>query len=330
MYNHKALANTATLLSLNPEFNAIWNYRRDIFSQLISEDPSVKADLLGEDLNMIKGMMRQYPKCYWIWNHRRWCLEVLSQDHMANWSYELGLVLKVLEMDSRNFHGWHYRRYVVGSIEREQNEKFVDESKSRAADLKLYLAEYKYATMKIEKNISNFSAWHSRSKLIPKVFELLKGYDKFSELDEFRLTAIMFQSPVTLLRYELELVKTGMFMDAADTSVWLFMQWLLTEDIFVRELKSSSRETYLEILQQQLDNVQELNTLEKEDSPTNSDNVGCVKMIIFIRALINQQTNKERTIDDEIVRYLSMLVHLDPLRKGHYLDQLNGVSSLIL
>lgn len=329
VYNQRALANTTTLLSINPEFNAVWNYRRDIFIYLISNDPTKKAGLLGEDLDMIKAMMKQYPKCYWIWNHRRWCLEELSQDHLANWAYELELVLKVLEMDSRNFHGWHYRRYVVGSIEREQQEKLVDKNKLKIADLKLYLKEYKYATSKIEKNISNFSAWHNRSKLIPKIFEMLHNFEDFPNLDEYSLTAILFQSPVALLRFELDLVKTGMFMDAADTSVWLFMQWLLTEDLFVSELKKTSHETYLKILQQQLENVQELNTLEKEDSPNNLDNVGCVKMIIFIRALINKQKDRDYIVDDQIVKYLSTLVELDPLRKSHYLDQLNKVSPII-
>lgn len=328
VYTNENLANTTKLLMLNPEFNAVWNYRRDIFSHLISVDPTTKAILLGEDLQMVKAMMREYPKCYWIWNHRRWCLEELAKDHEADWKYELGLVLKVLELDCRNFHGWHYRRYVVSSIERELSEQ-ICEIDAQTSDLKLYLSEFVYATKKIENNISNFSAWHSRSKLIPKIFEKLKLYTEYDDLSEFSSTAELFQSPVKLLYYELDLVKTGMFMDASDTSVWLYMQWLLTDDLFVNELKVSSKEAYMQILEKQFANVRELNELEKEDSMKNEDNVGCLKMMIFIKALINSQKFELPILDEEIQQYLKTLVNLDPLRKGHYCDQLAGSSPLV-
>lgn len=277
---------------------------------------------------MLKGMMREYPKCYWIWNHRRWCLEELGKDHKADWKYELGLVLKVLELDSRNFHGWHYRRYIVGSIEKEYSE-LICEADGQTFELKLYLAEFVYATKKIEKNISNFSAWHNRSKLIPRIFQKLQSYTECDDLAEFSATADLFKSPLKLLYYELDLVKTGMFMDAADTSVWLYMQWLLTDDVFVNELKVSSKETYMQILEKQLDNVRELNELEKEDSISHEDNVGCLKMMIFIKALINHQKTEESLLDDEISEYLNLLIDLDPLRTGHYRDQLSGSSSLV-
>lgn len=296
-------------------------------SALISQDPATKTSLQDE-LHMVKGMMQEYPKCYWLWNHRRWCLEELSRDHMADWDYELALVLKVLERDSRNFHGWHYRRYVVAEIEREQHEKFTDAEETAVADLKLYFAEYRYATFKIEKNISNFSAWHNRAKLIPRIFQLLENFTNFEALAEYRSTADLFRSPLALLHYELGLVKTGMFMDAADTSVWLFMRWLLTDDIFVADLKKSSEETYLQILEQQLLAVKELNELEKEDSPNNADDVGCVKMMVFIKALINQQNSHDNLQDPEIREHLALLAKIDPIRKGRFMDQMTGSSPL--
>ena len=54
--------------------------------------------------------LRQYPKVYWIWNHRRWCLEHVpdgpDQDQdgwrRANWAKELHVVEKMLDADARN------------------------------------------------------------------------------------------------------------------------------------------------------------------------------------------------------------------------------------
>jgi geranylgeranyl transferase type-2 subunit alpha len=106
--------------------------------------------------------MREYPKCYWIWLYRKWCLGVSPE---ADWDTELKLVTKMLEVDARNciitiiaevltlVHGWGYRRYVVSNIENSRG-------------ISLAKTEFDYSTTKTN-NISNFSAWHSRSNLIP-------------------------------------------------------------------------------------------------------------------------------------------------------------------
>jgi len=52
-------------------------------------------------------------------------------------------------------HGWGYRRYVVESIEKTRN-------------VSLAQSEFDYTTSKTN-NISNFSAWHNRANLIPKL-----------------------------------------------------------------------------------------------------------------------------------------------------------------
>ena len=52
-------------------------------------------------------------------------------------------------------HGWQYRRYVVANIEKIRN-------------VALAKSEFDYTTTKTN-NISNFSAWHNRANLIPKL-----------------------------------------------------------------------------------------------------------------------------------------------------------------
>jgi geranylgeranyl transferase type-2 subunit alpha len=61
--------------------------------------------------------LKKYPKVYWIWNHRRWCLENMpdgpgSADdsgkdgkdgyRISAWSQEMFVVEKMLSMDERN------------------------------------------------------------------------------------------------------------------------------------------------------------------------------------------------------------------------------------
>lgn len=111
--NEEALEATTSLLTLNPELNTAWNYRRNILSGLFenppesgqneqeepekpdifaslrtessaSQDPSnsgtgshssaLKQRLIEDDLELTSHALRVHPKVYWIWNHRKWCL----------------------------------------------------------------------------------------------------------------------------------------------------------------------------------------------------------------------------------------------------------------
>lgn len=111
--------------------------------------------------------MVEYPKCYWIWNYRLWLLEQANErldpgTARELWKRELILVGKMLVKDSRNFHGWGYRRKVVSELESAKlNGKSMVE------------LEFEYTTKMIHapKGLSNFSAWHRRSKLIPRLLD---------------------------------------------------------------------------------------------------------------------------------------------------------------
>jgi geranylgeranyl transferase type-2 subunit alpha len=71
----------------------------------------------------------------------------------------------MLSLDSRNFHGWGYRRTVIAALE----SNGLDQGKPGVTDVagqSLVEEEFTYTTKMIETNLSNFSAWHNRSKLI--------------------------------------------------------------------------------------------------------------------------------------------------------------------
>lgn len=166
---------TSKLLTLNPEYYTIWNYRRLILQHQLKQQPILSPgneaqphyELILNDLNFLIPLLRKYPKCYWIWKYRLWLLEEASSrlpvaDSHRFWQQELGLVGKMLSLDSRNFHGWGYRRVVISGLESSQP-KLNEPAVAFTED------EFKYATRMIESNLSNFSAWHTRSKLIPRL-----------------------------------------------------------------------------------------------------------------------------------------------------------------
>lgn len=67
--------------------------------------------MLSEELAFTMSALKVHPKVYWIWNHRRWCLENIpnapdEEDRQAwknaSWEKELTVVEKLLDADPRN------------------------------------------------------------------------------------------------------------------------------------------------------------------------------------------------------------------------------------
>ena len=110
----------------------------------------------------------------------------------------------MLARDNRNFHGWQYRRFVVGELEGEElavpsspppltgagegedkqqgegatgskddreREEREEEEELKKQGRSMVQAEFDYTTRMVKTDLSNFSAWHNRSKLIPRLLE---------------------------------------------------------------------------------------------------------------------------------------------------------------
>ncbi|KAN0075348.1 hypothetical protein V8E55_011371 [Tylopilus felleus] len=172
-----------------------------IFPHSTPEDTN---NLLANELSMTMAALREHPKVYWIWNHRRWCLENVPdgplvdgkpslQWRKANWQRELAVVEKMLNADARNFLAWNYRRYVLASMPEQR-------------PLETELA---YTTRKISASFSNFSAWHQRSKVYPLLWN--NGH-----LD-----------PLKSREEEFDLVHNALFTDPDDQSAWIYHRWLI-------------------------------------------------------------------------------------------------------
>lgn len=110
-------------------------------------------------------LLMEYPKCYWLWNYRLWVLQqaverLQTPVARAIWEEELGLVGKMLHRDRRNFHAWGYRRGVIAQLE-----------SSSLDGSSMVEHEFDYTTRMIRVDLSNFSAWHNRGQLIPRLLD---------------------------------------------------------------------------------------------------------------------------------------------------------------
>ncbi|CEP08722.1 hypothetical protein [Parasitella parasitica] len=201
-YSQDTFKLTTQLVDWNLDFYTIWNYRRIILQESILKnlDADEQQKVYNQELMLFLQLIKKNPKSYWMWNHRIWCLQNMPK---PDWHAELGLVDKMLAMDARNFHGWDYRRLVVGHLRAEA-------SSDPEALARIVQQEYDFTTQKINQSFSNYSAWHQRSKLLPEIVVSMTT-------DERNRVALG----------ELELVKNAIYTDPEDQSAWLYYWWLL-------------------------------------------------------------------------------------------------------
>nr|POE65941.1 geranylgeranyl transferase type-2 subunit alpha [Quercus suber] len=301
----------------NPEYYTIWNHRRrlllDVFKRELESEPLVESQdvsaaaasgltpaqreislLITEDLQFLVPLLRQYPKCYWIWNHRSWLLSTATINLPASnalelWKVELGLVGKMLGVDSRNFHGWGYRRRVVEELERLSGKSMTEQ-------------EYEYTTKMIHTNLSNFSAWHARSQLIPRLLN-----ERAASTDARK----------RMLDNELELITTALYTDAYDQSLWFYHQYLMAtlEDdeklSILQPCSSADRRLYLE---QELDSI-----MEMLDGAEDCKYIYQALLEYSARYMVEEAENSKIT-KSEMGQWLQELRKIDPLREGRWKD----------
>ncbi|KAI0545474.1 protein prenylyltransferase [Xylaria curta] len=218
---------TTALLKSNPEYYTVWNLRRRCMLGSVLSSPfppapastpeeeeaaAARAKLDGEcldsELDFTITLLKNFPKCYWIWNFRTWVLEqfiirVPRIPACRAWRNELAYTHKALVQDSRNFHAWGYRRYIVAKLE---TPALLGHS--------LLEDEFVYTTRMIEQDLSNFSAWHYRSRLMFRVLEERKADDK--------ARAAFFET-------ERCLIQDALNVGINDQSLWYYYRFLMAQ-----------------------------------------------------------------------------------------------------
>ncbi|KAE8352366.1 hypothetical protein BDV28DRAFT_135247 [Aspergillus coremiiformis] len=306
-YTPETLQKISELLTKNPEYYTVWNYRRRVlqhgFSQATSSDlGEAAADqitvLIKNDLLFLIPLLRSFPKCYWIWNYRLWLLDeakrLLPLPISRNiWEEELALVGKMLSLDSRNFHGWGYRRVVVGTLE---TLTFEEQGQSMAQ------TEFEYAKKMIGTNLSNFSAWHYRTKLIQRLLNEKSASDAERK---------------KMLDAELELIHRAL-CDPYDQSLWFYHQNLMcTFDPVVSgqtmapNLHQSER---LDYLRREIEEIQDMLDGAEDCKYIYQALIDCTVLVSKVEGSMS------RGDQQKVLSWISELKKMDPLRRGRWLD----------
>jgi len=268
---------TGKVLAENPDIYTFWNVRKETLLKIKIERPDEVDSYVSKELDLTQHCIRVNSKSYNSWFQRSWVLDLVQQ---IDYQKELALCDKCLDLDDRNFHCWDYRRTVVAK------------SGTTAED------ELKFSTLRISNNFSNYSSWHYRSKILPRIYP---SSNKEMQIDIQKLTE------------ECNLVQNAIFTDPNDQSPWFYQRWLLFSDIENESLEG--KKNLLPIMSNELEACQQLYELE----PRN-------KWVIFqmceLLWRINSVENQSR-----ILQLIDALCEIDPLRKRFYKDWSSKITS---
>ncbi|KAL6237432.1 hypothetical protein BDW75DRAFT_82735 [Aspergillus navahoensis] len=137
--SERALELTEDIISMNPAHYTVWIYRAKVVFAL-------NKDLL-EELEWLNGVSLKYLKNYQIWHHRQVIMS--SREHFPTLPpKEMDFLMEMFAQDSKNYHVWTYRHWLVRHFE-------LWDSPRELADVNSLL----------NSDVRNNSAWNHRYML---------------------------------------------------------------------------------------------------------------------------------------------------------------------
>ena len=233
------------------------------------------------------------------------CLGV--EEGINAWEKELQLVNRMLGRDNRNFHGWNYRRLITKNLEQlaeEQRSGLKNQFAKSKQQRELIENEFLYTKKMINTNLSNFSAWHQRSRLIPIL------------LDERQASQSM---RAKMLEDEFELLESALYTDPYDQSLWFYYQFLMTVVTQEQTTKSPSflaltKEDRLRYMRRELGKLEDL--LEGAE-----DCKWIYQALLYYASIYHSLLgDNEESMRLQSNDWLSQLKKLDPLRSNRWND----------
>ncbi|SPO37535.1 related to Protein farnesyltransferase alpha subunit [Pseudozyma flocculosa] len=170
----RALALTEHLVRLNPSHYSIWQYRAKILIEGSPYDGDDDGDEDGSDDDKRKRILRrelefldllahENMKSYQVWQHRRLIVSALGDP-----SLELAFIADNLARDSKNYHTWAYRQWVLahfgglGSASASAATSPGAAGPGAGAFPQLWDGELDYAEKLLVEDVRNNSAWNHR------------------------------------------------------------------------------------------------------------------------------------------------------------------------
>jgi geranylgeranyl transferase type-2 subunit alpha len=202
----------------------------------------------------------------------------------------------MLTRDERNFHGWGYRRFVVGKLE--------------ALKGTMMEQEFAYTDKMMRAKLQNFSALHYRAKLLPRLLQ-----ERTANATERR----------NMLHQELDNMQEAL-IDPFNQSAWFYHQFLMAslggelplEQRIVQDLNAHEQ---VEIYEQEIERIKEI----EEDF---DDCKWVFEALVIYTLAYGELEGAEPRYALELHDWLQKLERLDPMRKGRWQDIRSSLTSV--
>ena len=90
----------------------VWHHRRLLLTHIYSKDPATQSsDLLLKELDFIEKVFEEDSKNYHTWSYRQWILSNFNLNEL--WAVEVPFIERMIDEDVRNNSAWHHRFFVV-------------------------------------------------------------------------------------------------------------------------------------------------------------------------------------------------------------------------
>lgn len=167
-------------------------------------------------------------------------------------------------------------------------------------------AEFEFTTKKINSHLSNFSAWHARSRLIPRLLDE-RGTDAKGRRE--------------FLRSEMGLIRDALDVGPEDQSLWFYHQFLMASIVGDRTsvddnwaiVKDFTVEERIEMLVAEIEQIIDLG----EDYV---DVKWTYEALLEYTVALGQLRELNEREKDNLKEWLRKLRVLDPLRRGRWDD----------
>ncbi|KAK7462933.1 CAAX geranylgeranyltransferase alpha subunit [Stygiomarasmius scandens] len=197
--SQRVLKLTEHVIRLNPAHYSAWQYRCETLL-------AIKAPL-DVELKLMDEIAIKHMKTYQVWHHRRLLmthllrstetdkgLQTSSRSPAQIATSELTLIARTLAEDSKNYHTWSYRQWLLAF--------FSDDS--------LWERELDFVDSMLNLDVRNNSAWHHR------FFVVFQNGVREGEEDRDRI-----------LRRELIYVKQNISLAPNNASAWNYVRGIL-------------------------------------------------------------------------------------------------------
>ncbi|KAL6054709.1 Rab geranylgeranyltransferase [Balamuthia mandrillaris] len=295
-----------------------------------------KVDMLEKDLSTLTYFgIAHYPKSYWVWHHRLWCVLQMQallltrpqtqeeepaaaanaeakkqekRDPLWYWKRELKLCAKFLKADARNFHCWNYRRFVLEHAQTSEQEELEFTEMQISDSASVFFGVKGGGGMN---SISNYSAYHQRSLVIGK---------KLARIAKESPKENLVQTVMDTLQTEFDLVSPAMVMHDGE-SPWLYHRWLISQVPTSEKVAILERE--VELCDEILSSDEEIATTA---APAKWPLLSKVMLLEELRTLLLANNPTEGATferEKDIKEGLETLQVVDPFRKQFYLHMLH-------